>query len=165
VLSFAPHPSAEGVYVIAVAKKNLARSVDALTYCIESAGVYNDNGTPICDDDGCPWTVPRIRWLGTERISADSLAMAVPETAEDRAASTDADHAILATLADGPLSALDFKSRVLEAGVGQRAFERRRVRLRDEGYTERMHGSGDLKQPWTWQITEKGRQRLNYIAS
>ncbi|MGA8574242.1 MAG: AAA family ATPase [Candidatus Cybelea sp.] len=160
VLSFAPHPSSEGTYVIAVAKPGLSQTVDALTYAIESAPVCDDAGFPIIDEDSRQWTVPRIRWLGTERIRADSLSMANPQTADECAAEEDADDAILQTLALGPLLAEDFRSRVLTAGVGTRAFERRRARLRGEGHIERSHGGGDLSEPWSWSLTESGRARL-----
>ena len=73
VLSFAPHPSNEGTFVFAVAKPGLSQVVDALTYSIESASVCDAEGSPIVDEEGYQWTVPRIRWLGTERIRADSL--------------------------------------------------------------------------------------------
>jgi hypothetical protein len=160
VLSFAVHPTREDTYVIAVAKKNLAQPTDALTYRIESATVLGSDGLPMRDDDGRIWTVPRIIWLGTESISADTLAMATPENAEDHAASVDADDAILHALSGGLLTAEDFERRVLDAGVGKRTFERRRLRLRTEGYIDRRHGGGNLREPWSWHLTEKGYARL-----
>lgn len=140
VLAFAKHPSDETRCVIAVAKRNLGQGADALVYQILSAEVLTDDGRPIIDDDGKLWTVGRVAWHETERISADALAMAAPETGDERSASQEAREAILDALSESDLPADDLAKRVKEAGVADVTFRRARRALRSEGAITRSGG-------------------------
>jgi hypothetical protein len=62
VLTFGPHPSINGLYVIALSKSNLAKSRKSLSYELVNTSV---------DDVG---ETPRVEWRGPVEVSADELA-------------------------------------------------------------------------------------------
>jgi hypothetical protein len=112
VLCVAPHPEDEALRVIAIAKRNYApHGTPSLTYRICSAPVLGPSDSPILDDEGEPFEVGRIEWVGEADISADDLSnqTATPEDASQAAGTREW---LTDLLSNGPLS----RSDVLAAG-------------------------------------------------
>lgn len=155
VLSFGKHPdSREGDqrFVLATTKSNWSAKAPSIEYHLESVEVLDDNGAP--------WSVPRvvIRGIATG-ITADDLAMAAPQDAEERDRLSEAQDVVLEALSEGELSADELEKRVRGNQVAAVTFERARAKLRANGRIQRT--GGGVAGPVRWSL---GLSTLNHRA-
>ncbi len=138
VIAVARLPESEGTYAVAVAKKNYGKDVPALTYRIESQQVYDGNGVPVRDAQGEIFTVGRIAWGDEAAITADDLAMAGGQDAEQKAGREACAHLIQDFLADGPQPSAKVydaaKKRGFSPSTTLRAARQIRVEFRMGGF-------------------------------
>lgn len=71
VLTVGVHPDDETTRVIGVAKSNLGRPCDALTYQLDTVEVTAN--------DGSSFSVAKVVWTGTAAIRADALTLSQPD--------------------------------------------------------------------------------------
>lgn len=109
-------PDHEGLVVVAQNKSNLGPPVPSLTFAL----VNCENGAS------------RVDWGGATAHTAESI-LAAPPDAESRAASREAEQAILDALADGPLLARALDRARREADISDITFRRVRADLARRG--------------------------------
>jgi hypothetical protein len=89
VLTFAVHPNDPELRVVTQTKRNLARTMPTVIYRIEEIEAH--------DDDGKPWTVPKVVIVGTDAgVRPDDVAFAIPVGGDER---TEVEQCSLAILA------------------------------------------------------------------
>jgi len=136
VLSFGKHPDSrdgDQRFVLATTKSNWSAKAPSIEYHLESVEVLDDNGSR--------WSVPRVVVRGVATgISADDLAMAGPQDAEERDRLSEAQDVILEALSEGELSAGELEKRVLGNDVAPVTFRRARAKLRANGGISREGG-------------------------
>lgn len=158
VLSFGKHPDSrdgDQRFVLATTKSNWSAKAPSLEYHLESVEVLDDNGAP--------WAVPRVVVKGVATgITADDLAMAGPQDAEERDRLSEAQDVILEALSKGELSADELEKRVLGNDVAPMTFRRARAKLRASGRIQRE--GGGVAGPVRWSValpTPAHREPLN----
>ncbi|MFZ5788905.1 MAG: AAA family ATPase [Acidobacteriota bacterium] len=124
-------PEAGERRVLASIKSNLCRPAPSLAFVLDEVG-----------------DVPRVRWLGPTKQTADALlAAAVSPAARPR---DEAVAFLRQLLADGPVPALEVCRQADEVGISRKTLKRAKATL---GVISRKLGApGGDRQAWSWEL-------------
>jgi Bifunctional DNA primase/polymerase, N-terminal/AAA domain len=126
VLAVGRDPKEVGQRVLVAVKSNLAEvhEVPSLSYRMDVVDLPEDEA-------GEAVQTTRIAWLGTSPLTADDMvAVAVPQSHEERSAVDEAKAVVLQVLAKGAVPAKELEKEAKAAGVTARTLERARADLR-----------------------------------
>ncbi len=154
VIAVARFPESDGTYAVAVAKKNYGKDVPALTYRIDSQQVYDGNGEAMRDAQGELFTVGRIAWGDEAAITADDLAMAGGQDAEQKAGREACAHLIQDFLANGPRPSAQVYDAAKKRGFSPSTTLRAARQIRVEMQT------GGFPKTTVWSLTSQSRHDL-----
>lgn len=159
VVTFGKHPTrydSEGICVATVSKSNYGPPMEALLYRIEPVPFKADDGSNFEGGIG------RVRWLGTDRTTADDIAGILPPI-DERNQRSEAREVITDLLASGEKTALQMEDERKLSSIAERTWQRARRDLRKDGVITR-HGGGTAG-PVRWSLNATQRHDPPNIAS